>query len=361
MSTRDISYSEITAALDCQAKHDFQYGDQLAGSSLKPKTDAPRLSQGKAWGAAVAAWHSNFRQGTLFAKAEAWAAGLEALVRSLDEAAERQKQHGLFDRDEYEETLARLTNMLEHYATTTEPLPLEGLEDELYAPIPSRGGQRRSSKFKLRTYVDGLIRTDAGVWLVEFKLRVSLTPVDLIALSRQIRWYAWAYREVTGTPVVGVLVDERWNEVPKRARLVKARRKVNGDYPLVPSHATNQITTPELYVAACEERHEDPKLETMEALGTRQWQQRQPVMFRESELEEAGREMVSAALQISMLDSGELYPLRNPKRPNCNGCRFKEVCPNPDDQSLIDVLFDRRPAKRNREEEANDTGLRKAA
>ena len=74
--------------------------------------------------------------------------------------------------------------------------------------------------------------------IVEFKLRKQLTPVKLIQLSRQIRWYAWARQQVTDRKVVGVLVDERLNEAPKPAGFNK-----NGEL----SHAKNQVTTPELY------------------------------------------------------------------------------------------------------------------
>ena len=94
--------------------------------------------------------------------------------------------------------------------------------------------------------------------IVEFKLRKQLTPVKLIHLSRQIRWYAWARQRVTDRKVVGVLVDERLNEAPKPARILK-----NGEV----SSAKDQVTSPELYMEACRERDQVPDPYTLEALS----------------------------------------------------------------------------------------------
>ncbi len=56
---RPISHSESSTALDCQSKHAFAYTGRLTGGyALKPKSVAPQLREGRAWGAAVAAWHS---------------------------------------------------------------------------------------------------------------------------------------------------------------------------------------------------------------------------------------------------------------------------------------------------------------
>ena len=89
--------------------------------------------------------------------------------------------------------------------------------------------------------------------------------------------------------------------------------------------------------------------DTLRALEARKWQQRVPIHFRPSELEEVGHELRSAARLIRDLDSGDLYPIRNATVMTCQGCRFREICDNPEDTEVVDALFDREPAKRYRD------------
>lgn len=337
---RLLSQSEIGSALDCQARWDFSYGGRLAGSALKPKRTAPILSEGKAWGAAVARWHTgdfNVHEAHL------------AMLDSLEEDAERQREFRVFDPQEAEAMSERLGQMLIHYAATAERIPMDSVtERELNVPIPSRTGGRSSSRYRLLAYVDATRSVDGRVWIVEFKLRSRLSSVQQISLSRQIRWYAWAYERETGTPVAGVETIERWNEVPKPPRLVKTGRK---DGSLRPSHATDQLCTAKAYEEVCFEYDEEPNEATIAALTARQWQQRVPIMLRRGELEEVGQELVSAGRLIGQLDSGLLYPMRNARPQNCNGCRFRDICAAPD-PALVDELYERIPAKRDREETA---------
>jgi hypothetical protein len=339
VSTRFLSYTEVSRAMTCQAQHDFAYGDQLAGSSLKPKAVAPLLSGGKAWGAAVAAFHSTL----------SGSAAIDALKAALEEDADRQREFGVHDPDHHEELLMRLLRILAHYIDTTEPWKAdEYVEHKLVVPIPSRSGKGVSSRYKLLSYVDATRQIDGRPWLVEFKLRSQLTSVEFIQLSRQIRLYAWAWWQATGTKPAGVEVHERLNEPPHPPRMVQGRKKSDAAY--VPSHAKNQLCTPDAYIAACQEHGVDWQPETAEALRSRRWHQVVPIIFRDGELEEAGREMVSAAKLIRDLDSGELYPVRNSKPQNCRGCAFKDICPAPDN-GLVDALYERLPPKREREEE----------
>ena len=55
---RLLSHTEIDTALTCFARWDFAYGGHLAGATLKPREIAPVLSDGRAWGNAVAAYHA---------------------------------------------------------------------------------------------------------------------------------------------------------------------------------------------------------------------------------------------------------------------------------------------------------------
>jgi hypothetical protein len=341
--SRTLSHSEVSSALDCQAQHDFRYVGHLVGSALKPRATAVRLREGRAWGAAVAQWHADCQR---WGVKPLISNAMRVLGATLDEDAAEQCEAGVYIAEEHTDLTVRLSEMLIHYVETAEPLPISRLEDEMLVGIPSRNGRRRSSRYRFLGYADGVHVDEEGrTWLVEFKLRGRLTSLEQIALSRQIRWYAWAYREIAEVEPSGVIVDERWNEIPKAARVNKGRGKTPTP---VASHAVDQLTTPDRYVEACLETGEEPKAETVEAFGRRRWQQRHAVIFRSGELDEAGRQLVSAAKLIQQLDAGDLYPIRNPSPTRCGGCAFREICPNPNDVQLVDAFFRRVPAKRDR-------------
>lgn len=337
MGTRLLSYSEVETALSCWAKWDFRYGGRLAGDCLDSRVTAPILSEGSAWGAGVAAWH---------------AAGLEALARLNAHAAlqdsitadqRRQRDAGMFvDEAVALEMVEKMGAMLDHYMDTAEQLPnLTKLEQEIRVPVPSRSGRRGSSKYQFLCYLDGFTtKANGETWLVEFKLRKSLSGIQHVQQSRQIRWYTWAHSVEAGSAPTGVYVDERLNEVPKAPRVLK-----DGSV----SHAKDQITTGEQYVTACLSNDQEPKPEVVAHLDVRQWQQRIPLMFSPREVEEAGAELTSAAKLIRDLDSGELAPVRNSTIMNCRGCFFRDVCPNPQDRMAVDAAYTRKPPKRDRD------------
>src|SRR5262245_6781035 len=128
---RLLSFSEISRVMTCQAQHDFSYGDQLAGSSLKAKTITPMLSEGRAFGAAAAAYHAELSGG----------ASVLALDASLEADADRQREFGTFDQAAYDTMRMRLLTILSHYIDTTEDWRAEPkTEHELLTPIPSRTG-----------------------------------------------------------------------------------------------------------------------------------------------------------------------------------------------------------------------------
>jgi hypothetical protein len=328
--------------MTCQAQWDFTYGGHLAGSALKSKRVAPIHSGGRAWGAAVAAYHSTrppeHRPGVV---------ALRALDEALEKDAERQRVFGVHDQEQHDRLREHLLRMLAHYIDTTERWQADPiLERELIVSIPSRTGNRASSRYKLLSYLDATRQINDLPWLVEFKLRATLTSAEFVQLDRQIRRYAWAWWRHTGIKPAGVEVHERLNEAPKPPRMVQNRKK--GGPPYVPSHAKDQLCTAEAYKATCEEHDVEMVQETYDALARRKWQQVVPIMFRDGELEEAGQEMVSAAKLIRDLDSGELFPVRNSKPQNCRGCAFREICPAPDG-GLVDALFERTEPKRFRE------------
>jgi hypothetical protein len=332
MASRLLSYSELQTAFTCQARWDFAYGGRLAGSTLKARTIAPILSDGRAWGAAVATWHQH--GGELFAHGDAVLAlgqSYEADYQAMIEAG------GWTPLDAVHDQRLRLEAMLTHHVGLFTPLPnLSMLEEQIIVSIPSRTGKRSSSKYKYLAMIDGFTTDEHGDWIVEFKLRKSLTPFKYSQLSRQLRWYVWAYQRMTGRKVAGVLLEERLNEVPKLPRILKSGKV---------SHAKDQMCTIDAYTAACLATGEEINFETLTALGERRWGQRHWVQLTQQEIEEAGQELISAAQYIGWLDDGTLHPVRNASMMTCRGCRFVDICPHPTDE-IVDELFTRGEAKR---------------
>lgn len=334
---RLISHSEATALLDCQYRHAFAYTGQLTGDALKAKTAAPRLREGRAWGMAVAAFHSYSDpiDGLEYARV-----AMEIQL-SLD-AAEQQK-HGTYDAAEHTELAQYLLALLDDYAATAEPLPLSRPEHKLEVAIPSRTGIRASNRYALECYLDGIHTDEDGRdWIVEFKLRGQLSKFELIAKWRQTRWYAWAWREVTGRSIAGVIVEERLNAVPAGAKLNK-----DG----TPSKV--QSCRPDVYRAAFADRSDHPDPDVLAKLEAKEWQKRHPLLLTERELDEAGQQLATVGFLIQQFDSGQLYPVRNPSPMRCPGCAFKDICNDAGDTELVDALFERRPPKRERKEEAD--------
>jgi len=337
---RPISHSEASAALDCQSRHAFAYtGTLTGGDALRPKSVAPQLREGRAWGAAVAAWHST--DGDV----DRAMVALEATL-SLDAAD--QQEAGVYDPDEHRAMHLHLQAVLSDYVAHAELIPLDRLERELLVPIPSRTGIRDSNRYRLQAFVDG-VHTDADGrdWIVEFKLRKKLTKFELIAKARQTRWYAWAWRKETGREVAGIILEERLNAVPKAVALNK-----DG----TPSKV--QSCRPDSYVAAFDDLAKQPDPDVLAKLQAKEWHKRHPLVLTPTELDEAGSQLASVGSLIHQLDTGALYPVRNPSPMRCPGCAFRDICGDEGDTELADALFERRPPKRERKETVDGTAVR---
>lgn len=383
--SRSLSFSEITTALTCFAQWDFKYGGRLAGSTLSRKAIAPQLSGGRAWGAAIAAYHEG--AGTLLGS---WSA-IDAMRASLDDDERKMAEAGVLIpgllgvRADME---AHLGAVFADYASRTpNPTPVSRLEQEIIVPLPSRSGGRASNLYRFLCFLDAMEGEGEDEWLWEFKLRGRLSKRWLVELGRQYRWYSWARQRQTGKRVVGIKIVERLNDFPHPPKIVQAgkesaliyecpRCNANpGDFcendrgtiktfhaersrltamTFRPSHDADQLTTPELYLAACKEWDMEPNDETVQALSIRSWQRTFALPFRPSELDEAGRELVSAARLIRDLDSGLMYPIRNAKAATCGYCDFKGICNDPKDGLFIEQSFRRSVPKRLREPKPSD-------
>lgn len=319
---RLISHSEVSTLLTCQHRWDMSYGDQLAGSSLKPKAVSPTLQDGKALGAGVATYDTGANLD--FA--------IDVMVDTLDEDADRLREFGLFNSIAFEESKTLLIQLLEHYAAENAPMGITRLEEEIIVPIPSRSGLRDSNRYRLQVFIDGIKEDHDGVWLVENKLRGQLSSLLMISLSRQIRWYAWAYRKQYGVEPAGVIVNERLKAVPAEVKFNK-----NG------SVSKKQTCTVDAYLAAGGDDED-----VIAKLTAKNWQRREPVFLTTEEIDEAGQQLVSAGQQIRDFDTADRYPVRNPSPMFCGGCQFKDICPNPRDTELVDAWFERTTPKKDR-------------
>ena len=357
-AVRSLSFTEISAAITCPARWDFAYGGRLAGSALRRRAHATILSDGKAWGAAVAAWHTHQGHETLESAYDPTTGRYvaHAALRGAYAAdvIEQQTAGAIVDVGHEFDRIERLGEILDHYVSTAGKLEnLTLLEGRFEVPLLSRGGIHRSTKYRLEGYLDGFtVDEDGGEWIVEFKLRQSLTPRKFLTLSRQHLWYAWARQALTKRPVIGVICDERLNDAPKPAKAVILRKTKTGTT-YRPSGDLDEMTTAESYLALCDELGAIPKnhYEKIQALQARRWQQRERILFRPGELVEAGRELVSAGRLIADLERGDRYPIRNGQRLICQGCRYNDICQNPQDTFYVDTLFERTLPKREREKE----------
>lgn len=304
--------------MSCQARHAFAYTGALTnGTALSPRTSAPILRDGRAWGAGVASYH-------------ALGHGTEAILDSLLDDAGEQKDAGTFDQPTFDDAVNRLSWMLQHYvAQEPEPLFLVERERELMVPIRSRKGTRRSTVYRLHAFLDGVhIDVDGRVWIVEFKLRGRLQNLEQILLNRQIRWYAWAWRETTGEEPAGVIVEERLNALPSPVAFNK-----NGAVSKV------QSCDAAAYMDACAAAGHGPDDEVFDRLRAKDWQLRHRILLRSEEIDEAALQITSAAEQTHSFDSGALYPVRNPSPARCPSCPFKPICADPSDVDRVDSLY----------------------
>lgn len=329
---RALSHSELVSMHSCEYQHSFRYvGNLTGGQALQPKRIYVTLREGRAWGAGVAAWHHTADH----------AQALAALNASLESDADDLRDHGFFDAQEHLLLSDRLGVMLDHYIGSTERLALVVKEYEVLVPIASRTGRRASSRYQLHGFLDGVAEDDHGEWIVEFKLRKQLSSLEHIALSPQLRRYAWAWREKTGRQPAGIVIDERLNAAPKPPRILK-----NGSV----STAKDQLCTADEYITACLRTGTEVDHEVVDSLASRKWGERHRIFLSEREIDEAGAHLVSSAQALHALESGERAPVRNPDPRRCPGCAFREICNDPADVDLVDALFVRVPPKRDREE-----------
>lgn len=328
--TRSISQSEVADLMQCPARWSFAHG-HLAGHPIRPMHTALRLREGRAWGAAVQAWHTRVEgEANLDPIVRAHAALVDSL---MDDQAFMERNGQAVDEEEFNTTAEKLEAALIQYVATSQRLNLVGSEVQLE--------MAHEDGWTYRCHLDGVHMDEDGyLWVVEFKLRDpgNFTPLEVVQLWRQVRWYALAldgYGDNAGADIVrGVIVDERLNGAPKPVRLNKDRHV-----------SAVQSCMLEEYLAACDGDPRygslvtEPNEKTVAQLTAKVWQQRHAVLFTASEMHEALLELESAADLIGLYDGGRLRPIRNPSPRNCGYCPFNAICPDPSDERLRDSLY----------------------
>ena len=175
---RTLSFTEISTALQCEAKHDFSYGDRLAGSALKSKTVLPVLSGGRCLG----------RDGGGLARLGRPRPGARGDVRLARTGTPSASASSVYhDREQHTELRERLERIFAHYdhdrRAAAAALARGG---RCWSRCPRSTARRgRRSKYRFLAYFDGIHEDAEGrVWLIEFKLRARLSALDLVANSR---------------------------------------------------------------------------------------------------------------------------------------------------------------------------------
>lgn len=293
---RYITRSEIRSLLDCEARWDFRYSDRLAGSSLEPIVVPNLLALGTSWDTVVKTYNHGGSVGAV----------LLDLYKGEDN---------------------RIVHLAHRYASLYKPMRTVTVKPFIVEILPGM-------KVAIQPD-DRLIDENGRTWLVEYKLRTSLTSLEYLQRDLQGMLYVYGARK-SGKEVAGVIFDEMLNELPTEMRFKK-----DGGPSKVQSCSVQE------YIRGCEAIGFDPDPDIVAKLEVRRVHQRVPIEFYDFDLEGIDDLLKSAELHIQLLERGAMYPkrIRNPMM--CRLCEFNPICEHPD-PDLIDFTFTRREARRNR-------------
>lgn len=306
-SKRNISFREMRALLDCTAKWDFMYGEQLAGSSLTPKTTAALLNSGSLWDVTVKTYNKQ---------------GLEAALKELHAVAPANTAE---DQQEFE----KMTALIRRYAHTNPMMGTVSIEpyDVPVSPI-----------LNLTIRPDDVyVPLGDGIWYVEYKLRKSLTSIEYLQRDFQTKLYVWGARKI-GHPVLGVIMDETLNEMPAEVRYNNDGRP-----------SKTQTCSADDYRKGCISGGYVPDPMVLKKLETRKVHQRVPIYYESFDLDDIEDTINAAYSHITYLERGIIRPTRIRYPMMCRLCTFNSICEHPEPDA-VDFLYDRKPAKKDRNE-----------
>jgi len=321
-----LSSSMIDTYFICPMRYHYKYIE-----GLEPIIEAPELMFGKLWHIGMEAYHT----GKNLIKCQEIMC--EEWDRQVQEIVDSGAQVWDEDKVRWREMLELAIGMLAHYQEWESAQENYGevvdTEYEFSVPLIDHDYEidfedgRYFYRHKVETLaifkgkIDLITKDKNGYWLWDHKTTSSFDDRWEIQnhLNRQFRRYAWAYQELTGTPILGFIVNGARKKLPVVPEVLK-----KGGL----SVRKNMDTTAEVYRRAIKENGLDEAdytglLEALEAKGNTFFK-RDVIYFNEEEISEAGRELYYIYLH---LHSG-MPPVKAPG-PLCTRfrpCPYRSLC-----------------------------------
>ena len=190
-----ISYSEIRALQRCTQQHDYAYRQGLV-----PKETPEYFTKGR----------------YLHALLAAWLGGAADMSKVINRAAQLMTE-GRRDSEPDVAVVAQdvadeLHHRVQDFITRTDMTGVEVLavEREFYADLGL------PDQTMLHGFIDAVLRTDEGIWIVEHKTAGRAWSRGQFAFDLQPKLYAAAWRAVSGEAPVGVVYNffypKRWEQ-----------------------------------------------------------------------------------------------------------------------------------------------------
>lgn len=181
---RILTYSMMSSFLSCRKLYHYRY-EQLLVPTEKQET----LSFGSVVHTGLEFWFKYFNLNGAFHEMETRA---EALGMDAQE-------------------LAKATVLVEKYTKlyAQEPFDVEAVEYEFCVPLVNPRTKRYSQTFSLSGKVDGLVRMNGELYILEHKTTSAIDDayIGRILIDSQISIYANAISKVFNEPVVGAIYD----------------------------------------------------------------------------------------------------------------------------------------------------------
>lgn len=185
-----MTYSAFNAARNCQKKYELRYREHLC-----PREKAESLAFGSVIHRALELWHGRADDGNRL-----------LAVLDLIDAAYPNRVGDPSKKQSWHLAKAMMVGYAARYPE--EPFEVVAIEKEFEAPIvnPETGAESRT--FRMAGKVDGIIRMEDGLYLLEHKTAGALTRdyLERLWTDTQIAAYAHYLRE-TGYPIVGVIYN----------------------------------------------------------------------------------------------------------------------------------------------------------
>lgn len=322
----DFSFSQIHAVLSCHYKYDLAYVQRWTR-----RIDAKPLTKGSLV-------HRGMEAGLKFYAADQ-TADVEQRVKLSQEAAALGVRRGLKHYMSQRPIMEEEEPILEEIAAESENVARRAIREFLseYEPlvVTHEGSYAPAVEFKFRLPIPGSKHFFIGLidvlakerrtgmnWLVDFKVRKQMTPVEDEELNIQMAAYQWGLGHLFPLLRMAGSIAYQIAEVPP------SEPKVNKDGSM--SRADCR-TTWEIYRAALERNNLDPDdYREMEAkLNTKEWFRPSRAYRGQFEVDTLWNELFAPAIEQSRkLRSRRKKSVvqRSMSAWNCKGCQFREPC-----------------------------------